>query len=258
MQIAQVIGGYTLGAADLLRRAMGKKKPEEMAQAARHLRRAAPRRTASRGRRRSQLFDLMEKFAGYGFNKSHSAAYALVAYQTAYFKAHHAARVHGGEPVARHGRHRQGARASTTMRVAQGLAILPPDVNASRYRFEPVDATQHPLWPGRHQGHGRGGDRGDRRRARRRRPVHRPLRFLPPRRQAHRQPPRRRGAGARRRVRRDRRAPRDAVRLRRRLRSTPASAQRPRRRRSRCSAKSRGAQIAATLSRRANGPTPSA
>ena len=58
----------------------------------------------------------MEKFAGYGFNKSHSAAYALVAYQTAYFKAHHRGGVHGGEPVAGHGRHRQGARRSTTTR----------------------------------------------------------------------------------------------------------------------------------------------
>ena len=83
MQIAQVIGGYSLGGADLLRRAMGKKKPEEMA--------TAPRRSSSTGAAKNglargkadELFDLMEKFAGYGFNKSHAAAYALLAYQTA-------------------------------------------------------------------------------------------------------------------------------------------------------------------------------
>ena len=91
MQIAQVIGGYTLGGADLLRRAMGKKNAGGDGAAARHLRRRRARRTASPKRKATQLFDLMEKFAGYGFNKSHAAAYALIAYQTAYFKAHHPA-----------------------------------------------------------------------------------------------------------------------------------------------------------------------
>ena len=90
MQIAQAIGGYTLGGADLLRRAMGKKNVEEMAKQrdifvagaeANHLTRV----------KATHLFDLMEKFAGYGFNKSHAAAYALIAYQTAYFKARHPA-----------------------------------------------------------------------------------------------------------------------------------------------------------------------
>ena len=137
MQIAQVIGGYTLGAADLLRRAMGKKKPEEMAQHRDIFVSGAEKNGLSRGRA-AQLFDLMEKFAGYGFNKSHSAAYALVAYQTAYFKAHHPAAF-------------MAANLSLVMddtdklkifyddAVEQGLEILPPDVNASRYRFEPVD-----------------------------------------------------------------------------------------------------------------------
>lgn len=90
MQIAQVLAGYTLGAADLLRRAMGKKKPEEMAK---------QRQTFIDGATANnidpdvsaQIFDLMEKFAGYGFNKSHSAAYALVAYQTAWLKTHYPA-----------------------------------------------------------------------------------------------------------------------------------------------------------------------
>ena len=90
MQIAQVLAGYTLGAADILRRAMGKKKPEEMAK---------QREIFCKGAEKSgvntdvanHIFDLMEKFAGYGFNKSHSAAYALIAYQTAWLKAHYPA-----------------------------------------------------------------------------------------------------------------------------------------------------------------------
>src|SRR5207344_3516141 len=90
MQIAQVIGGYTLGAADLLRRAMGKKKPEEMA-THRDIFVAGAEKNGVPRQKGSQLFDLMEKFAGYGFNKSHAAAYALVAFQTAYMKAHHLA-----------------------------------------------------------------------------------------------------------------------------------------------------------------------
>src|SRR5262249_49583701 len=88
MQIAQVIAGYSLGGADLLRRAMGKKKAEEMAQQ----RDIFVKRAVERGmkdRLANELFDLMEKFAGYGFNKSHSAAYAWVAYQTGYLKVHH-------------------------------------------------------------------------------------------------------------------------------------------------------------------------
>jgi DNA polymerase-3 subunit alpha len=87
MQIAQVLAGYSLGGADLLRRAMGKKKPEEMAkQRAVFLAGATER--GLRAERAAHIFDLMEKFAGYGFNKSHSAAYALVAYQTAWLKTH--------------------------------------------------------------------------------------------------------------------------------------------------------------------------
>jgi DNA polymerase-3 subunit alpha len=140
MQIAQVIGGYTLGAADLLRRAMGKKKPEEMAQQ-RDIFVAGAQRNGLARATANQLFDLMEKFAGYGFNKSHAAAYALVAYQTAYMKAHHAAAF-------------LAANMSAVMddtdkvhqlyedAVANGVAVLPPDINASEYRFVPVSA-QH-------------------------------------------------------------------------------------------------------------------
>ncbi len=90
MKIAQVLAGYSLGAADLLRRAMGKKKAEEMAKQ----REIFLKGTQERGidtKISTAIFDLMEKFAGYGFNKSHSAAYALIAYQTAWLKAHYPA-----------------------------------------------------------------------------------------------------------------------------------------------------------------------
>jgi DNA polymerase-3 subunit alpha len=140
MQIAQVIGGYTLGAADLLRRAMGKKLPEEMAKHRFVFIDGAEKNGLSKARA-TQLFDLMEKFAGYGFNKSHAAAYALIAYQTAYFKAHHPAAfiaanlslVMDDTDKVRHF-YDEG--------VALGLEILPPDVNASNYRFEPIDAKR--------------------------------------------------------------------------------------------------------------------
>ncbi len=87
MQIAQVLAGYTLGGADLLRRAMGKKKPEEMAKQREIFVTGAVERGVAKALA-SHIFDLMEKFAGYGFNKSHSVAYALLAYQTAWLKTH--------------------------------------------------------------------------------------------------------------------------------------------------------------------------
>jgi DNA polymerase-3 subunit alpha len=137
MQIAQVIGGYTLGAADLLRRAMGKKKPEEMAQQREIFVSGAEKNGLARAKA-TQLFDLMEKFAGYGFNKSHAAAYALLAYQTAYMKAHHAAAFAAANLSAvmdDTDKVRQFHEDAT----ANGLKVLPPDVNASDYRFVPVD-----------------------------------------------------------------------------------------------------------------------
>ena len=137
MQIAQVIGGYTLGAADLLRRAMGKKKPEEMALQRDIFVTGAEKNQLSRPKA-VQLFDLMEKFAGYGFNRSHSAAYALVAWQTAYFKAHHAAAFMAAN-LSLVMDDTDKVKAFYDDAVAQGLAILPPDINASGYRFRPVD-----------------------------------------------------------------------------------------------------------------------
>ncbi|PWT70531.1 MAG: DNA polymerase III subunit alpha [Proteobacteria bacterium] len=139
MQIAQVIGGYTLGSADLLRRAMGKKKPEEMALQRDIFVSGAQKNGLARDRA-TQLFDLMEKFAGYGFNKSHAAAYALVAYHTAFMKAHHAAAFAAAN---------LSAVMDDTDKVHQfyedalenGLQVLPPDINASQYRFVPVSET---------------------------------------------------------------------------------------------------------------------
>lgn len=90
MQIAQVLSGYSLGGADILRRAMGKKKPEEMAKQREIFVKGAVNRGVDE-KTAAHIFDIMEKFAGYGFNKSHSAAYALLAYQTAYLKAHYPA-----------------------------------------------------------------------------------------------------------------------------------------------------------------------
>ena len=137
MQIAQVIGGYSLGTADLLRRAMGKKKIEEMAQQ-RDIFVAGAQKNGVARQTASELFDLMEKFAGYGFNKSHAAAYALVAYQTAYAKAHHAAAFMAANLSAVmddtdkvHALHSDA--------LANGLKLLPPDINAGEYRFVPVD-----------------------------------------------------------------------------------------------------------------------
>jgi len=140
MQIAQVIGGYSLGGADLLRRAMGKKKPEEMAKH-RDIFVAGAERNGVPKAKAAHLFDLMEKFAGYGFNKSHSAAYALVAYHTAYFKAHHPAAFMAAN-LSLVMDDTDKVRALYADAADQGLAILPPDVNASAWRFEPVDGKR--------------------------------------------------------------------------------------------------------------------
>ena len=133
MQIAQVLAQYSLGAADLLRRAMGKKKPEEMQKQRVMFMDGSGKRGVDPDLAGS-IFDLMEKFAGYGFNKSHSAAYALVSYQTAWLKAHHPAAfmaavmsadmgdVDKVVPLIEEARH-------------MGLAVNPPDVNQGGLKF---------------------------------------------------------------------------------------------------------------------------
>ncbi|MBS9403114.1 DNA polymerase III subunit alpha [Halomonas sp. TRM85114] len=137
MQIAQVMAGYSLGQADLLRRAMGKKKPEEMAKQRDGFMEGCEANGIDRDLA-GNLFDLVEKFAGYGFNKSHSAAYALVSYQTAWLKAHYPgpfmAAVMSTEmdnldkvvPLIEECRH-------------QGLTVTPPDVNVGSYKFSVDD-----------------------------------------------------------------------------------------------------------------------
>ena len=138
MQIAQVIGGYTLGNADLLRRAMGKKNQEEMDAQRDGFVSGAEKNGLSRNKA-NVLFDLMEKFAGYGFNKSHAAAYALVAYHTAYMKTHHASAFMAANFSAVMD-DTDKVRSLHKDSVANGLTVLPPDVNTSDYRFTPVDA----------------------------------------------------------------------------------------------------------------------
>ncbi|MCR4298522.1 MAG: DNA polymerase III subunit alpha [Gallionella sp.] len=137
MQMAQIVGGYSLGGADLLRRAMGKKKVEEMAEQREIFVNGALRNNTSE-EQAGNLFDMMEKFAGYGFNNSHAAAYALVAYQTAYLKAHHpaafmAATLSGDLD------NTDKVRIFYLDALQQGLRILPPDVNSSGYVFSPVN-----------------------------------------------------------------------------------------------------------------------
>ncbi|HEY1771971.1 MAG TPA: DNA polymerase III subunit alpha [Gammaproteobacteria bacterium] len=138
MQIAQVLAGYTLGGADLLRRAMGKKKPEEMAKQ-RSIFTEGAIKNGVEGALATYIFDLMEKFAGYGFNKSHSAAYALLSYQTAWLKAHYPAEF-------------MAAVLSSDMDHTDNVVgfihecrqididILAPQVNYSEYKFTVADA----------------------------------------------------------------------------------------------------------------------
>lgn len=137
MQMAQVIGGYSLGGADLLRRAMGKKKPEEMAEH-RLIFRAGAAENGLSQEKADEIFDLMEKFAGYGFNKSHAAAYALLSYHTAYLKAHHpAAFMAANMSLAMDDTDKVKILVEDAVDVC-GLTILPPDINLSDYRFMPV------------------------------------------------------------------------------------------------------------------------
>jgi DNA polymerase-3 subunit alpha len=140
MLISQIIGGYSLGGADLLRRAMGKKKAEEMA-AHRQLFEQGATKKGYNAQLAVKLFDLMELFAGYGFNKSHSAAYALIAYQTAWLKAHHPAEFMAATLSSDMD---DTGKVQTFWRdcLLNGIKVLPPDVNASGYRFEPVSDEQ--------------------------------------------------------------------------------------------------------------------
>ncbi|MDQ6954870.1 MAG: DNA polymerase III subunit alpha [Mariprofundaceae bacterium] len=135
MQIAQVLGGYSLGQADMLRRAMGKKKPEEMA-IQRKIFMEGSEKQGVPADKAEHVFDLMEKFAGYGFNKSHSAAYALICYQTAYLKAHFPQAFMAATLSCDMGNTDKIAVLVADC-VEMGLTMLPPDVNASDWEFIP-------------------------------------------------------------------------------------------------------------------------
>ena len=141
MLVAQILAGYSLGSADLLRRAMGKKDANEMAKQRAVFIKGAQELNGVSEALAKTLFDLMEKFADYGFNKSHSAAYALIAYHTAWFKCYYPAEF-------------MAATLSLDMDYTDkvqtlyqdcveenDLSILPPDINSSNHYFEPIDAT---------------------------------------------------------------------------------------------------------------------
>ena len=139
MQIAQVLAGYSLGGADMLRRAMGKKKPEEMAKQREIFMEGSGKNNVEE-QNATEIFDLMELFAEYGFNKSHSAAYALVSYQTIWLKAHYPAAFMAAV---------LSADMDNTDKVVTfvddcrqlGLDVVPPDINRSEYRFISEDES---------------------------------------------------------------------------------------------------------------------
>lgn len=133
MQIAQVLAGYTLGGADLLRRAMGKKKPEEMAKQRSIFVEGSTQRGVEQ-RTAEHIFDLMEMFAGYGFNKSHSAAYALLSYQTAWLKAHYPAAFMSAVLSSDMDKTDKVVTLIDETRRMQ-LKVEAPDVNSSHYMF---------------------------------------------------------------------------------------------------------------------------
>lgn len=133
MQIAQEMGGYTLGGADLLRRAMGKKNAAEMAKQRELFTQGAVAKGFAEDLA-SNIFDLMEKFAGYGFNKSHSAAYALVAYQTGWLKAHYPAEFMAATISSDMDKTDKVVTFIDECR-AMSLDLLPPDVNQGQFHF---------------------------------------------------------------------------------------------------------------------------
>src|ERR1700741_687193 len=136
MQIANLLASFSLGEADLLRRAMGKKKKEEMAaQRAKFL--AGCEKNKIPEKKAVRIFDLMEEFAGYGFNKSHSCAYALLAYQTAYMKTHYPVEFIAALLTSETGNAEKAVKYINEAR-GMGISILPPDVNESDLYFTPV------------------------------------------------------------------------------------------------------------------------
>ena len=205
MQAAQILAGYTLGQADLLRRAMGKKITKRDAGAARAFSSRARSRTRIERNQADAIFDLLERFAEYGFNKSHAAAYALVAYQTAYMKANFPVEFLAAVDDARHGQYRQARRIPRRGRAAwhQGRSALDQPV-ARRLRG---GGQHHHLRAGRAQRRRQAGGGSDHRRAGDGQ-VRRLGRFRRPHQSARRQQARAGKPGASRRLRRIRAKPR--------------------------------------------------
>ena len=137
MQTAQILGGYSLGGADLLRRAMGKKNAEEMAKQRSVFREGAAKNNISEPKA-DEIFDLMEKFAGYGFNKSHAAAYSLLAYHTGWLKRHYTAEFFCANMTVEMGDTDKLKVLFEDAKNNFGLTFEPPDVNRGTHRFEPV------------------------------------------------------------------------------------------------------------------------
>ena len=137
MQIANVISGYSLGEADLLRRAMGKKKAEEMAAQREKFLGGARAKGFKDEKKITRIFDLMEQFAGYGFNKSHSAAYAVLAYRTAYLKARHPQYFMAALLTSERGNQDKVVKYINECR-DMGIAIQPPDIDSSDVHFTPT------------------------------------------------------------------------------------------------------------------------
>jgi DNA polymerase III subunit alpha len=137
MQAANLIAGYSLGEADLLRRAMGKKKAEEMAAQREKFVAGARAKGFKDDKKITRIFDLMEQFAGYGFNKSHSAAYAVLAYRTGYLKAQHPQYFMAAILTSEQGNQEKVVKYINECR-EMGIAILPPDVNSSDINFTPT------------------------------------------------------------------------------------------------------------------------
>ena len=137
MQSAQILGGYSLGGADLLRRAMGKKKAEEMAEHRVKFREGAFKTHGIPEQKADEIFDLMESFAGYGFNKSHAAAYSLLAYHTGWLKVHYTAEFFcANMTVEMDDTDKLKVLYEDALKF--GITFDPPDVNRGTHRFEPV------------------------------------------------------------------------------------------------------------------------
>jgi DNA polymerase III subunit alpha len=140
MQTAQILGGYSLGGADMLRRAMGKKKAEEMAEHRSIFRAGAAKNNISEAKA-DEVFDLMEKFAGYGFNKSHAAAYSLLAYHTAWIKVHYTAEFFCANMTVEMD-DTDKLKVLFEDAVKMGVRFDPPDINRGTHRFEPISNQQ--------------------------------------------------------------------------------------------------------------------